>query len=301
MNGLKQSVRVRARTLIAATTKTPLIAEPLAVAMRAGVVPSSTWRRLPVERTFRVTLSNGRSFAYHSTPDDAIGRSLFWRGLEEWEAETLRPMQTLAAQARVIVDVGANTGVYTLLACAANPAARVIAFEPVPYVFQLLRQNVELNDWLARCDLHNEAVSDCSGRAQMRVPQGSMPYAAGLHVESRSPSSADKIVDVPVTTIDSVCSDQEEIDLVKIDVEGFEDKVLAGMKQVLSTSTPTIIVECTPDGPYKAVEAILSRLGYRFYHLRSPRPVAIDGIVPDPDQVFRNFLCTVHDSWEILH
>ncbi|MBA3922661.1 MAG: FkbM family methyltransferase [Nostocaceae cyanobacterium] len=105
------------------------------------------------------------------------------------------------------------------------------------------------------------------------------------------------MIDIPVTTIDTVCG-QKQIDLIKIDVEGFEDKVLEGMQQTLTNSSPTIIVECNPDSPFLAVETTLRKFGYKFFHLCAEGPVSVERITPDEKQLERNFLCTVHNDWE---
>jgi hypothetical protein len=57
-------------------------------------------------------------------------------------------------------------------------------------------------------------------------------------------------------------------------------------------------VECNYDGPFIAVETILNKFGYRFFHLRPEGPVAMNKIVPDENKLYRNYLCTVRDDWE---
>lgn len=132
---------------------------------------------------------------------------------------------------------------------------------------------------------------------QFHVPFCDLPTSASLHSQGfRGCKGA--LIDVLVTTIDTVCSEDERVDLVKIDVEGFEDKVLEGMQRVLTTSAPDIIVECNPDGPFQSVETILAKFGYHFFHIRREGPVAVDKIVPSETGCYRNFLCTVQDDLE---
>jgi FkbM family methyltransferase len=295
MDGLKESVRGALRAI----TMIPPAARVLANAGRAGLVPSAVWKRLPVDRIIEVSVPGGSSFQYISTPNDSIGRSLFWRGLEgSWEAETIRAFQVLAGRARSFIDIGANTGVYTLLACTCNPQLQAISFEPVPRVYDRLRRNIELNGWLSRCDLRMDAVSDHVGTAQMLVPTGDVPASASLDLGFHGLQG--ETIDVAVTTVDVLCNGREHVDLVKIDVEGHEAEVLVGMEDVLSRYAPTIIIECLDDGPYREIESILSRFDYRFYHLTSPQPVKVEKIVPDQSKIFRNFLCTVHQGWDVF-
>lgn len=265
---------------------------------RAGLLPDAVWRRLPVEGIFRVNLPMGGSFLYSATPNDGIARALFWRDLKEWERETIPIFYRIAKYARCVVDVGANTGFYTMLACAANPESRVIAFEPVPRVYAKLCEHIRLNGWESRCDLRCEAVSDTVGTTKFHVPLGDVPTSASLHLEGFR-GIRGILMDVPTTTLDLALGTQP-VDLVKIDVEGFEDKVLEGMQRVLASSAPTLVVECLPDGPFQRVEEILAGLGYRFYHLRGSGPVPVQRIIPDNRMEHQNFLCVCREKEWLL-
>lgn len=271
----------------------------LQIIARAGLLPPAVWRRLPVETVFLVSLPDGNAFRYSALPNDATGRALWWRGLKSWQPETLRIFHQLSKKAQLVLDIGANTGVFTLLACAANPHLKVISFEPVPRIYNRLREHVRLNGYEGRCQVRNEAVSNRIGVTQFHVPFGDVPTSASLQPNGFRGVQGE-LIEVHVTTVDSVCATRERVDLVKIDVEGYEDKVLEGMRRTLATSKPTVIVECNPDGPYQAIEAILGSFGYRFFHLRKQGPEPCHKITPDESEQFRNFLCTAHDNWEIL-
>src|SRR5690606_26973034 len=128
---------------------------------RRRLLPASVWKRLPVIGSFEVEVDERRAFTYVSTSRDASGRALFWRGLRgEWEAETIPVFQEFARHAKVILDIGANTGVYSLLACSVSDAAKVHSFEPVPRVYELLLRNVEVNNFAGRCEPHAVAISN---------------------------------------------------------------------------------------------------------------------------------------------
>lgn len=175
-----------------------------------------------------------------------------------------------------------------------NPKVRVIAFDPVPHIHRRLEEQIALNGLGDRCQARCEAVSNVLGSVRFHVPHGELPTSASLHAMGFRGVEG-SLIDVPVTMIDEVCSDDDHVDLVKIDVEGFEDKVLEGMQRVLAESAPALIVECNPDGPYTAVEAILTRFGYRFFHIRDEGPVQVERIIPDGQERYRNFLCIARD------
>ncbi len=255
-----------------------------------GLLPESVWRRLPVDGVFTVSLGAGIEFRYSSNPGDGIGRALYWKGTASWEADTIPVFVELARRSTRFLDIGANTGVYTLLACAVNPSVRVTAFEPVPQVFEILCKNIAVNRWQDRCQTRNEAVSSWVGLTAFHVPQGDVPTSASLHTRGFRGISG-RLIDVSVTTVDAVCAEHEAVDLVKIDVEGFEDRVLEGMQRVLANSRPAVILECNPDGPFRVIQGLLGHFGYRFFHLRGGAPVPLADIVPDVTERHRNVLC----------
>jgi FkbM family methyltransferase len=255
-----------------------LLREVLRRLSMAGFLPPAIWKRLPVEVVFPVKLPDGRSFFYSATPNDVIARALYWRGLKDWESETIPVFYKMAQSAQIVLDIGANTGFYTLLACTANPNARVIAFEPVPRVYEKLMEHIRINHFDDRCEAHRMAVSNFVGTAQMHVPFGDLPTSASLNTDGFRGLSG-TLVEVPVTTVDAVMGDKP-VDLAKIDVEGFEPQVLEGMQMTLRRFRPALFIECLPDGPYREVEEILKNLGYQIYLLSHNGPIQVEQVIP---------------------
>lgn len=288
VNNLKKVARGVLRSLVA----NRLLRNCLQKISRQGFLSKKVWQRLPAEGDFQASSGPDR-LLYKGTKGDVIARVLFWRGWRHYEPETIRVFHELAKKASLVLDVGANTGLFSLVACASNPKAKVRAFEPVSGTCRRIKDNMQLNGWQNRCEVHNVAVSDQIGVVSFHVPEGEAPSSASMHVEGFRGHQG-SLVEVPMTTVDAIC-EHESVDLIKLDVEGFEDKALAGMKELLERSKPTIVVECNPDGPYREVEKILKSLGYNFFHLRDEGPIAVEQIIPDSTERYRNFLC-LHPS-----
>ena len=112
----------------------------------------------------------------------------------------------------------------------------MIAFEPVPRVYDKLLEHIRLNHFEDRCEAYQIAVSNFIGTAEMHIPLGDLPTSASLNPEGFR--GFDGILQqVPVTTIDAVVGERA-VDLAKIDVEGFEPQVLEGMQMTLQRSRP---------------------------------------------------------------
>jgi FkbM family methyltransferase len=186
---------------------------------------------------------------------------IYWAGLGAFEPEVVAIFLERASRARVVVDVGANVGVFSLLAWRANPAAQVIAVEPNPVTANLLRATVERNR--ASIEVMELALSDRPATAQISL-QG------GLSSIVREPPR-----DVATTSVSTACFDDViagAVDLVKIDAEGAELMVLRGMIATLRQSRPAVICEFGADTLSEA-SSQLADAGYEAYSLPQRQPV----------------------------
>jgi FkbM family methyltransferase len=128
-----------------------------------------------------------------------------------------------------IVDVGANLGIYTLHA--AKGGANVYAYEPTPFIYNLLKENIELNGFTGsnRVRTFNTAVGEKDGETAFTV------YKELNGHNTMFPTGADgEEITVPVVSLDSHLPAGISVDIVKIDVEGSEWLVLKGMQRIIS-------------------------------------------------------------------
>jgi FkbM family methyltransferase len=279
--------RQAGRSAAAAVTRFPLVKPSLRPLARAGLLPYSIWMRLPVSETFEVS-ANGVSFRYASVPGDDLGRILYWKGSTAFEGETVAEFSRVAAAARVVIDVGACTGFYSLLALASNPECRVIAFEPVAANRKLVELNLAANEWQNRCSLRPECVSNACGRALFHVPYS--PEGVVVSSSSLNPNGFHgmhgELVETVCTTLDAAIPADTPVDLVKIDVEGFEGAVLEGMRRIVAEHSPAIILECSDET--EGATGVLQEFGYEIYHIAGTELVRVDELTPD--DTFRNYI-----------
>jgi FkbM family methyltransferase len=168
-----------------------------------------------------------------------------------YEAATTTHVAGHLAPGNVFVDIGANTGYFSMLAAArVGPTGRVMAFEPNPDVFAQLQTHVVLNGFESRVTLAQMALSDAPDPAarffvsQDRANSGlsSLTPMAGM-LEGGDLSEAHTIP-VRVDTFDHwfASSGLGHVDLMKIDVEGAEARVVAGMRGSLASGAITAII-----------------------------------------------------------
>lgn len=269
-----------------------------AASARSGRQSQALSRYLPRVGLFETPLPNGGTLKMWSRGDDEITSAVYWGGWAGHEPETSECFWTLAASARVTLDIGAHVGYFGLLAAHANPEGRVHAFEPLPVVHERLRRNVRLNG-LRNIVCHQTAVGGESGEAKFYHLPGCIPSSSSMSLNFMEPVAGDRKLaafEVEVTTIDDfvAANDVRGVDLVKIDTEATEDSVLRGMASMLARDRPAVVCEILPGGPASAVEEILAPLGYRYYLLTDRGPQWCPQITPH--RQWRNFLFRADDA-----
>jgi FkbM family methyltransferase len=167
------------------------------------------------------------------TDDPTLGKLFVRREKHKERSVLMRALERLPDLRRgTFVDVGANVGTAAFAALGAG-FERVIAIEPVPRTFRLLRANIALNDADESVRPLRLALSDEPGTMRMDV-------AAGLR-KARLDADGDESVEV--ARLDDVVEDG--VDLLFVDAEGHEVQVLAGGERVLSGGVP-LVLELNP-------------------------------------------------------
>ena len=142
----------------------------------------------------------------------------------------------------VCVDVGAKVGPITLALSVLCPEGHVHAFEPAGESFGFLERNLDVHG-VTNVTAHRLALSDSCGEVTLSYNGG---FAGGAFISDRL---ADGIQErVAETTLDSWASSiaLSRLDLIKVDVEGYEEKVLEGAHATVRRFRPTLIVELNP-------------------------------------------------------
>ena len=164
----------------------------------------------------------------------------------------------------VFVDIGANQGLYSLVA-AQNPRCRqIIAFEPVPATHARLAANVALNGGAARTVLHHVAIADSVGEVTISVAEGHTGTATLAGRDNGKPASGG----VTIHTINAPLLDPllagDLPFFVKIDVEGLEAVVIAELAKTEAFARVAAIFYEVDDRWASAgeIEALLRRAGF---------------------------------------
>ncbi len=172
--------------------------------------------------------------------DSGVERSIYDTGT--YEKGTLRVLERMLPLGGVFVDIGANIGLMTVLAARLVGAqGRVIAFEPNPVARAILQRNLKLNE-ATQVEVSPLAIGSVPSRSTLYEGVGSNRGRATLI----QPSGAGAGAEVEVVRLSDVIDARDRVDLVKMDIEGFELEALKGMAEICARSEPPmLIVECS--------------------------------------------------------
>jgi FkbM family methyltransferase len=203
-------------------------------------------------------------------PADYSHSELFWLGTKDrWETYHL---MRLVRQGQVIIDVGANFGYWAIgMASHLRGQCEVHALEPNPSNYRRLLRHIEWNGLAEVVSAHQVGLSDAAGTAEMIDQAGNSGHARIV--------TSDGAFRVGLTTLDDFChaGQLHRLDVLLLDVEGFEERALRGARWVLPTLKPLIVVELWPPvmelygSSVARVAHILEDYGYRLFVPRRSR------------------------------
>lgn len=200
-------------------------------------------------------------------PAQRKGFGKFIFAFREYYEPELAYLERVLSPGKVFIDVGANFGVYTLIASKlVGEPGRVFAFEPTAQSFAILRQNIALNHF-SNVRAFQVALAETRGKAWLY--HGWDPVGNSLGVD---PLCGDKGEVVQIEALDNLLEENgvDRVDAIKIDVEGAEELVLRGAIRSLTTYRPIVIFEYNPgcaarlDLSPDGARDFLESLGYEF-------------------------------------
>lgn len=219
-------------------------------------------------------------------PSDFVHTDLFWFGSKDiWD---LFHIMNNLKDGGTMFDIGANFGYYACMVGASlNQSCSVYAFEPVPSTYIKLCKHIQMNKLRDRVHPIAAGLSNSESTGTLNVPAGN----------SGASYFTSDVGEIPLTTLDHFCEQHQvgSIDVMKIDVEGFELNVLQGGSTMLAKSHPVILIEINPRTLRRQgktpgdVLVFLRQLGYTCYFIKRKKLIPFTAF-PDGDD-FVNILC----------
>ncbi|MCA9669797.1 MAG: FkbM family methyltransferase [Myxococcales bacterium] len=257
---------LRLRRYVRDVLRSPVLA-PVFPALQAV----DLWVRQRLARNGVVVERRGIQFELDLTQQ--IDSAIFYDGY--FELGTTEAIERIVEAGMVVFDIGANIGCHALqLARLVGPAGHVWAFEPTGWATKKLRRNLELNPDLAQTlNIVNCALSD-ETRARTEYSFRSQWNADGKQ-------TAEEHGEVDFITLDEFVHERgvTSLDFVKLDVDGYETKILRGARETLKRFKPAMIIEVSDYWQRRVGDSLdalvceLERVGYRYYDEAGFEPI----------------------------
>jgi FkbM family methyltransferase len=216
--------------------------------LRRSPIKLGRWRLLnyflPILRTNGTALGEKAvrtryGFRFKADLGDWLGQYVYLTGC--YEPPTARVIAGLLNPGDTFIDVGANSGFFTLLASyRVGPGGHVLAFEPVPSMRSQLQANLSLNG-VTNVMIYDVALSNTVGECPLH--EGPIGHK-GLS-SLRPLDNAATTYSVKTMPLDNLVTSDVGVKLIKIDVEGAEQLVIDGMRQILEQQRPSVVIEVT--------------------------------------------------------
>lgn len=232
----------------------------------------SFYKELKFDGKFKVKLAKNKAF-YLIHYGGNLETEIFWKGaFTSWESDAGWLWMQLCECCDVIFDVGANKGIYSLVAKTINPNARVYAFEPSIYTFDKMLKNIEVNNFDICCE--KLAISNRSGEQVFYDVPRKNQTTASLSPDKMKNFEGYKgeVIEYKVPTISlSQYIDENNIpavDLIKIDIELHEPEAIEGLGEYLSTYKPIVFVEVLTEEIAVKLNELIDFDDFKLFHLK---------------------------------
>lgn len=225
---------------------------------------------LRFEGPFTVSEAN-ISFLINSYKSTTIENSIFWNGLYGWEPISMKLWHKFAEKSKITLDIGANTGIYSLVAEAANPTALIYGFEPSSRVYDKYVKNKEINNF--KFNTSSIALSDKDEQKIFYDTTDEHQTSASLNQDKLKNfegfEGEIKEVKVDCMALDSFIEKNNigAIELIKIDTELHEPEVVAGYSNYLHKHRPVIFIEILNEEVASKINPFFKDNKYSFFNI----------------------------------
>lgn len=227
--------------------------------------------QFPVKGVFSLKIDSKHKILLEGHYTSLLLRKLFWGGIQKYEYDSVRIFMEMVKKSKTFIDIGANVGYYSLVAGALNPKANIVAFEPFPDTYEVLKRNIKLNGF-HNITAEKLALSEKEGEETFfyKISEDfpDEPYQlAGDNSLANYDRDEKRTIKVKITTLDDYAKKQNlpKVDLIKMDTETTEFFILKGARDILTNDRPVILSEVLKGFNEKELENYLKKLNYSFY------------------------------------
>ncbi len=258
--------------------------------------------KLPPSGIINISLNNHEKIKIKTNQTDFVAFWIYWKGLYSYEYTSI--FEKIAGKIRGFVDIGANGGLYSLIAAKKSGNIKILAFDPSTAANHFVNENIRLNHFSDKIRFFNYAISDKNQVLDFyEVKNRKYPYLkynlGGSSSLINHPELFKKVA-VQAYSFDHFLKKHSltdfEPDFIKIDAEGAEPDIISGMKTTIEKFKPIIVCEILLDNVGVEIEKAFIEFGYNFYLSEGEKLIPVERILKNvsDDKIYNYFL--VHPS-----
>lgn len=179
---------------------------------------------------------------------------------QPWERQSREIFFKLSQTSDLVLDIGAHSGIYSLIAASGSSTSKIIAFEPNPTMREVLQKNIELNGFSSRITIQEIALSNSGGLSTLAIGKDTS-MAMLTSVSNMEAPSTHLEVAVKTAKLDDFSFNSNSM-LMKVDIEGSEIAFLHGALRTITAFKPTILMEALTNLDLELQANFLTKLGY---------------------------------------
>jgi FkbM family methyltransferase len=195
--------------------------------------------------------------------------AVYWFGVQGYEGRVADVWVTLCAQARSILEIGGNIGLFTVIGARAT-SGRYTVLEPLPAVADELRENLRRNGITSVEVMEAAAIPGQTARdVKLQIPSEGRAAPVGAYLVEGSEVTGRASTQIISVKGAASCALFKGRDLIKIDAEGIEFELLASVRDLIVATKPTLLVEILPEAEKlgRFLSELAADVGYGIYVL----------------------------------
>lgn len=203
------------------------------------------WKENPLIGEIEIKIEGIDTFKMYNENDDTVVKELYWTGFKGWELTSLTLWSDLLKinDGNVVYDVGAYTGIYSLIASKFSSELKIYAFDIQGNTLNRLKKNCEINNF-KNIELSKTACTSFNGETTFYFykEEGIISSVAGL-IKKEMNNLKENVKAIRLDDFKFEADDEASIGLIKIDVEDAEIETLKGMQELLLKQMPDVLIE----------------------------------------------------------
>lgn len=209
---------------------------------------------------------------YVDTRDISVAPHLMMEG--HWENGITRVFQDTVKEGDTVLDIGANFGYFGVVAGSqVGRSGKVLLVEANKHLVPYIEKSLSVNGLDSFSDVYNVAIGDKEGKLKLNILEGYMGSSSVLEssdeILEKFHTRIDKSEEVRATSVDILCRENgiKKVDVIKIDIEGYEDVAYGGMKNTVKNSPKLKIFLEFTGGSYTKPKDFFNRLSKDFKYI----------------------------------